>query len=83
MSLTATDRPREGVISHHQTQLASTCALFPMFNASGTRGTRAAQSVPKEVPSTHRLKIVPIVLHFQAPFAGTCLLAKSLCSIAR
>lgn len=50
MSLTATDRPRGGVISHHQTQLASTCAFFPMFNASGMRGTRAAQSVPKEGP---------------------------------
>lgn len=37
---------------------------------------RDAQTVPKKVPS-----IVPVVLHFQVPFVGTYLVAKSLCSI--
>lgn len=83
MPLTANSYPvKESFV--HPTQLACACTFFPIFSTSGMYGMRAAQIVPKEVPSAHWGKMIPIFLHRVLElFVGTCSLAKSLCSTGR
>lgn len=67
MSLTASDHHvKESFV--HPTRLASAHTLFPIFNTFGMHGVRAAQTVPREVPSAYCGRIVPMFLHVLGPF---------------